>query len=66
MLMTRSAEKMFMLPVSKAKALNIVVDRPCWEYGGANMLSFQCLSMALRNKKRLGQDVYWISWERIF
>jgi hypothetical protein len=27
---------MFMLPVSKAKALNIVVGRPCWKYGGAN------------------------------
>ncbi len=45
---------MFMLPVSKAKALNIVVGRPCWKYGGANMLSFlNWLSMALRNKKDL-------------
>ncbi len=52
MSVTRSTEKMFMLPVSKAKALNIVVDRPCWKYGGANMLSFNCLSMAFQGIKR--------------
>jgi hypothetical protein len=49
---TRSAEKMFMLNVSKAKALNIVVGRPCWKYGGANLLSFNCLSMAFVEIKK--------------
>ncbi len=50
--MARSAEKMFMLPVSKAKALNIVVGRPCWKYGGADLLSFNCLSMAFLEIKK--------------
>ncbi len=36
---TRSAEKMFMLPVSKAEALNIVVDRP-WRSEYAFFLMF--------------------------
>ncbi len=62
MSITRSTEKMFMLPVSKAKALNIVVGCPCWEYGGANMLLFKCLSMAFLGHQKVLSD----AWERIF
>jgi hypothetical protein len=57
MSMTRSAGKMFMLPVSEAKALNIVVGRPCWKYRGANLLSFNRLSVAFKKSKRT-----WTGW----
>ncbi len=54
MSMTRSAEKMFMLPVGKAKALNIV----CWSsmlgiWRSEYAFVFKWLSMALRNQKDL-------------
>ena len=50
----RSTERMFMLPVSKAKALNIV----CWSsmleiWKNGYAFVFKCLSMALRNQKDL-------------
>ncbi len=51
---------MFMLPVSEAEALNIVVSSPCWKYGKAGMLSFKYLSMAFRKSEKPGQDVYLI------
>ncbi len=44
---------MFMLPVSEAEALNIVVSSPCWKYGKTDVLSFKYLSMAFRNQKNL-------------
>ncbi len=50
--------QMFMLPVIEAEALNIVVGRPCWKYGGANILSFKYLLMAFRKSGKPGQDVY--------
>ncbi len=37
---TRSTEKMFMLPVIEAEALNIVGSGPYWKYGWTDMLSF--------------------------
>ncbi len=49
---------MFMLPVSEAGALNIVVCSPCWKYGETDMLSFKYLSMAFRKSEKPGQDVY--------
>ncbi len=49
---------MFMLPVSEAEALNIVVSSPCWKYGKTDMLSFKYLSMAFRKSEKPGQDVY--------
>ncbi len=49
-----------MLPVSEAKALNIVVSSPCRKYGWTDMLSFKCLSMAFRKSGKPGQDVYLI------
>ena len=51
---------MFMLPVSEAEALNIVVSSPCWKYGWTDMLSFKRLSMAFRKSGKPGQDVYLI------
>ncbi len=48
---------MFMLPVSEAEALNIVVSSPCWKYGRTDMLSFKYLSMAFRKSEKPGQDV---------
>ncbi len=43
---------MFMLPVSEAEALNIVVSSPCWKYGKTDMLSFKYLSMAFRKSEK--------------
>jgi hypothetical protein len=48
---------MFMLPVSEAEALNIVISSPCWKYGWTDMLSFRYLSMAFRKSGKPGQDV---------
>jgi hypothetical protein len=57
MSIARSTEKMFMLPVSEAEALNIVVNSPCWKYGWTGMLSFKYVSMAFRKSGKPGQDV---------
>ncbi len=43
---------MFILPVSEAEALNIVVSSPCWKYGKADVLSFKYLSMAFRKSEK--------------
>ncbi len=63
----RVDSQMFMLPMSEAEALNIVVIGPCWEYGWTNMLSFKYLSMAFQKSGKPGQDVCLILfWGRIF
>ncbi len=54
---------MFMLPVSEAEALNIVVSSPCWKYGKTDMLLFKYLSMAFRKSEKPGQDVYQVFGE---
>ncbi len=63
---TRSTERMFMLPVIEAEALNIVVIGPCWKVGGRICFRFRNLSMAFRKSGKPGQDVCLVFLKQTF
>ncbi len=60
MSMTRSAEKMFMLPVGKAKALNIVVGAHVGSMEEQICFRFNYLSMAFLGHRKVLSD----AWEK--